>query len=81
MEGKKLKDRPLFWKKGDQFAMREGEWKILKNGKQIALFNLKNDPQEKIDLASQNPKVLKAMLSSYNLWKAEVTSGVEIRSK
>ena len=45
--------------------MRIGEWKVVKNGVTtnanavVELYNLKTDPQEKKNVAAQNPAIIK----------------------
>ena len=80
-EGKVLKNRPLYRKKGNQFAMRKGPWKILSTKNKVLLFNLKNDPAEKSDLRSSHPEKVQEMLKEYKVWEKDVTAGVEMRSK
>ena len=45
--------------------MREGDWKLIANGKaspeKVELFNLATDPQEKKDLAGSMPDRLAAL--------------------
>ena len=44
-------------------AIIRGEWKLLQNDpySPLELYNLKNDPQEKHNLATANPKILKEL--------------------
>lgn len=41
------------------YAVRRGDWKLVYNSpfEPMQLFNLQDDPQEKIDLAKQSPKI------------------------
>lgn len=47
---KNLKERPVFWRYRNQFAVRKGEWKYLKIKDKEYLFNLKTDVQESTNL-------------------------------
>lgn len=64
LKGKKLPERMLYWeqfpKTGLSQAVRFGNWKAIRMNldKPWMLFNLKTDPGESRDVASQNPKVV-----------------------
>ena len=51
--------RILYWKTPREFALREGDWKLIeprrKGSTTTQLFNLAADPLEKTDLAAQEP--------------------------
>ena len=50
--------RTLYWKIAGQFALRNGDWKLITGTKtpaKNALFNLTEDPYEKRDLAVKFP--------------------------
>jgi arylsulfatase A-like enzyme len=60
-------DRTLFWVRREGgaryqgnavYAARRGDWKLVYNSPfaSLELYNLRDDPQEKTDLAKQNPK-------------------------
>jgi arylsulfatase A-like enzyme len=57
----------LFWRYGASIALRQGEWKIIRQagpgipGGHFNLFNLAQDPSETTDLAANNPSVLERM--------------------
>ncbi|MCA9194620.1 MAG: sulfatase-like hydrolase/transferase [Planctomycetales bacterium] len=42
-------------------ALRVGEWKLIKSDSQIELFNLKSDPSESKNVASENGELLEKM--------------------
>jgi arylsulfatase A-like enzyme len=61
-------ERTLFWvrREGNAryqgnavYAVRRGDWKLVDNSpfEPMQLFNLRDDPQEKTDLAKQTPKL------------------------
>lgn len=57
-------NRVTYWKTGKQFAVREGEWKlIVGKGKNATpeLFNVVKDPTEKKDLAKSEPEKLQRL--------------------
>jgi arylsulfatase A-like enzyme len=52
-------DRVLYWKTPRDFALREGDWKLIeprRKGNGTQLFNLAADPLEKTDLAVEQPE-------------------------
>lgn len=73
LNGKKA-DAPhdrLFWRYGEQSAVRMGDWKMLKTAAGSAqLYNLAEDIGEKDDLAAKNPDKLKELQSAYDQWNA-----------
>ena len=60
----------LFWKQGKHFAARNKEWKIVKMGDKIELFNLTQDPYETTDLSEKNPKEAVKLLAAYIQWNS-----------
>jgi arylsulfatase A-like enzyme len=75
-EREQLPDRSLFWKHGKSYAIRKGQWKLMDG----QLFNLKDDPGEKNDLADTYPEMVQKFQSEYFNWDKEVTSGVDRQS-
>ena len=67
--GKNAKEHKYFYwefhEEGGKQAVRMGEWKVVKNGVTtnanavVELYNLKTDPQEKKNVAAQNPAIIK----------------------
>ena len=52
LERQQLPSRPLMWMTGERTAYREGDWKLLIQGRTVELYDLKNDLGESKDLAS-----------------------------
>jgi arylsulfatase A-like enzyme len=74
----------LFWRMGGTKAARNGQWKLLFNGKsgyggfgvpedeaRWLLFNLEADPAEERDLSAVFPEVFSKMLAEYNRWETQ----------
>ncbi len=59
-----------------QCSVRSTRWHLVNNSKEGVkrweLYDVKADPGEKIDLASQHPEVVKTMDSVYDKWWADV---------
>ncbi len=73
----------LFWRFGQQMAVRSGDWKLVRpslgTGEYEAiaakpmLFNLKNDPGERTDLAAQHPEKARELQAAWDRWNAELS--------
>jgi arylsulfatase A-like enzyme len=74
LEGKaeRLAPRALFFRFGVQFAVREGDWKLVKAKKEMSpmLVNLAKDPGEQTDLAAESPEKAQHLQTLYNDWSA-----------
>ena len=68
-----LHDRPLFWRTngGANFAIRKGEYKLIKIGKQREeLYDLSKDIGETNNLASERPDIVSALQKELDAWNA-----------
>jgi arylsulfatase A-like enzyme len=63
----------LCWRFGIQYAVRQGEWKLVKPhiDDQPHLFNLANDIGEKNDLATKEPDRAKSLQAIWDSWNAQ----------
>ena len=75
LEGKtdKLAREALFWRFGVQFAVRQGDWKLLKPSLKDApkLVNLASDISETKDLSAENPDKVKQLTALWESWNAQ----------
>lgn len=54
-----------------RWAMRQGDWKLVKNGKDsLSLYNLDSDIGETKDLSAEQPERVAAMTAAYEQWDA-----------
>ena len=68
-----VRSTPLFWRWKKQFAVRHGDWKLLKlDDAKTCLYNLNNDVAEQHDLSARHPEKLKDLLDAYNSWQLEM---------
>ena len=77
-------ERELYWVRREggpwaaltSHAVRRGDWKLIHNAPfhSLELFNLKDDPQEKHDLASTRPKIRDELLRALKLHKIKAGS-------
>ena len=67
----------LFWRFGRQWAMREGDWKLMSMGDGAPqLFNLRADIGELRDLAAAEPARAASMKAAWDAWN---TKNIEAR--
>jgi len=78
LTGKKKKPphETLFWRNGQNHAVRKGNWKLVKMRDQIGLFDLSSDIGESRDLKEQRPDVLKQMQDAYERWNSQMVEPV-----
>ena len=62
----------LYWRAGEQGAMRDHNWKLVKVGDEYHLFDLDNDIGERLDLSSTRPDQLASMKSDWHTWSSEM---------
>ncbi len=62
----------LYWRFGQQIALREGDWKLVKvrGDTQPRLYNLKDDIGEQKDLASAEAERVKSLQAAWDKWNA-----------
>lgn len=82
LTGKKpLADRTLFWRMDYPFrrqkAVRKGNWKYLKDSNIEFLYDLEQDPGERLNLASRFPDVLEELKALMKDWEAEMAHSSE----
>jgi arylsulfatase A-like enzyme len=73
-------ERALFWRFGGpanrlQRAVRQGDWKLLVDFGAFAplfLFNLRDDPGERNDLAARHPEIVARLRPLLDAWEKEV---------
>jgi arylsulfatase A-like enzyme len=66
------RDRILFWRIGDQDAVRQGEWKYFRNGERRYLFNLKLDAHEQANFDLKNPDELARLAAEFKKWDQQM---------
>jgi len=74
-EKKSAPHEALFWRTGGgaSYAMRSGDWKWLKMGKEAPqLFNVNKDIGEQHDLASEKPEIAQRMEAAVMSWNKEL---------
>lgn len=63
----------LYWRFGEQQAIRKGDWKLLKSARDVwELYNLRDDIGESKDLASAEPGRVKELQPAWEAWNAQL---------
>ncbi len=76
------KGRPhetLYWRFGEQWAIRHGDWKLVKGnggGPEPLLANLANDIAESKDLSAEQREKAKELKALWDKWNAEQAAPV-----
>ena len=70
-----LPHKTLYWRYGDQWAVRDGDWKLVAgNGGDLTngeLYNLTDDKAESKNLAADNADKVRELKTLYAAWNAE----------
>ena len=63
----------LLWRFGKQFAIRKGDWKLVKHDDSPPqLYNLKDDISESKDLIAAQPAIAKDLTETWEKWNKEL---------
>lgn len=68
----------IVWRTLPNYAVREGDWKLLVAeradgaGMITYLFNLRVDPQERVNRATEHPEIVQRLQLSYEAWGARM---------
>ena len=65
--------RTLYWKTGKEYAVREGNWKLVvhRNTNKSELYDLSKDFRENRDLSEENPGITRHLLELLNVFKKD----------
>ncbi len=76
-KGVHVRIKPLLWKTSSansDAGIRESQWKLIhptrKNGAELALYDIVNDPSEKQNLVSKHPDIVKKLSAKVEAWVA-----------
>lgn len=69
------RSKPLFWEWSRGQAVRDGNWKLVRWGKENPwdLYKISEDPTEMENLAADHPALVRDMEQLFQEWKVEVT--------
>ena len=75
LDGKEIDRSDLFWEHEGNFAVRSGDWKLVRKGSMSSedspmweLYHLKNDRSEMKNLANQHPQRVHDLSSKWQAW-------------
>jgi len=66
----------LFWRSGQNHAVRKVSWKLVKMGSETGLFDLASDIGESRDLKEERPDVLRKMEKAFEQWNSQMIEPV-----
>ena len=76
-------ERTLFWRisvpNRQQRAVRRGDWKLLVDGDDLLLYNLRTDIGERHDLAAQRPDLVAELRALLSEWEKDVDAEAKAR--
>jgi arylsulfatase A-like enzyme len=62
----------LFWRTGQNHAVRKGNWKWVTMGGETGLFDLGSDISESRDLKAEKPDVVKELEKAFEQWNSQM---------
>ena len=62
----------LFWRSGSNWAVREGDWKLIHAGGRDWLYNLAKDIGERSNRATERPELVEKLKSAFDRWNNEM---------
>ena len=76
-------ERTMFWRINiptrQQRAVRRGDWKLLVDGDDLLLYNLRADIGERNDLAAQRPDLVATLRPLLSEWETDVDAEAKAR--
>ncbi len=64
--------KTLFWRSGANWAIRDGDWKLIHAGGRNWLYNLANDIGERSNLAVKRPDLVEQLKRRYDEWEVDM---------
>jgi arylsulfatase A len=74
-------ERQLFWRvkiPREQWAVRSGKWKLIKDGRIFFLFDVGQDPGEHHDMTSARPELVRRLNAAINAWEKDVATQARV---
>lgn len=72
LSGAPVPFRRQFWSQGSNFAVRDGQWKLVRQGSTPWLFNIATDRDEKTNKASGMQAKVDQLQGYINTWRHSV---------
>jgi arylsulfatase A-like enzyme len=70
-------ERTLFWRvlgNSPQQAVRSGDWKFVRDGGRLLLFDLRRDVGERENVLPQHPEIARRLQGALTAWQEDVDS-------
>lgn len=67
-------ERCVYWRMGKGAAVRRGDWKLVRQGAELQLYNLRSDPRESTDLSKHFPQLVSELNQNLVGWERDVSS-------
>ena len=61
----------LCWRNGPNWAIRDGDWKLIYAAKRYWLYNLSDDIGERANLVTERPDIVKGLTAKYEQWNSK----------
>jgi len=65
-------DRTFFWRIYARDAVREGNWKYVRDGEVRKLFDLSLDQHEQADFSQKHPEILQRLMKEFDRWNDQM---------
>jgi len=65
-------DRTFFWRIYARDAVREGNWKYVRDGEVRKLFDLSLDQHEQADFSNKHPEILQRLMKEFDKWNDQM---------
>ena len=76
-------ERTLFWRtlyaNRRQWAVRNGDWKLLVDGESVMVFDLRTDIGERNDLAVERQDIARRLRPLLSAWEKDVDAEAQAR--
>lgn len=67
-------NRQLFWRAGEEWAVRDGRWKLVFEDQTLQLFDLEKDLGESHNLAAKHPDRVSQLKQAWQTWQTDVAT-------
>ena len=64
--------RTFFWRIYSRDAVRDGNWKYVRDGEVRKLFDLSQDQHEQADFSHKHPEVLQRLMKEFDTWNDQM---------
>jgi arylsulfatase A len=61
-------------------TVRNDNYRLVVSQKDTLLFNMKNDPSQKVDISQTQPKIRNELLAAYLKWEKEMVDGYHVQT-